>query len=181
MRTTPYYIVPEFLELSTLNALTLLAMECQQQFMPVSNSSHASSSNLRELGSLAARLHEELARAARDIAPRFDLASFAPGAIDMELTLIGDGGRIDMRSEDAARTRDSLNYILFLPREPRRFRGGMLCLYSNAGECEYEVEPTQDSAIFFPGSVPYTLEPVTVASKKFEDSLLILNGRIRAA
>jgi len=112
----------------------------------------------------------------RDILPdlfrKLGTTPFIPRAYGTELIAHGDGAF-------ARRHRDTrggpLIGIYYFHQEPKRFSGGVLRLYSMDRKNFADVEPENDSVVFFPPWFPHEVLPVSCPSKDLMDSRFAIN------
>ncbi|MCS6959777.1 MAG: 2OG-Fe(II) oxygenase [Pseudanabaenaceae cyanobacterium SKYGB_i_bin29] len=116
---------------------------------------------------------------------------FEVSTIECQLTMHNDGNyyRIhnDNGSPDCA-TR-VLTYVYYFYREPKGFTGGELRLYNMKEENGYlvaadsytDIQPLNNSVVFFLSSVMHEVLPVRCPSRLFADSRFTINGWLRRA
>ena len=112
---------------------------------------------------------------------------FTPSRVESQITTSNHGDYFKLH-EDNTRgcppTRE-LSYVYYFHREPKRFEGGELLLYSLPGESASvtpeRVAPSQNTIVFFASARPHEVSPVTCATGAFSDGRFTLNGWIHRA
>lgn len=124
------------------------------------------------LKALAAEAEEELRLS------RFDLAN-----LEFSLVAHNDGAfyarHIDTRTAPGSETLRVLSAIFYFHVLPKGFSGGALRLYGlnapGAAPVSVDIEPENNSAVFFPSWVPHEVMPVQCPSHRFGDSRFAIN------
>jgi hypothetical protein len=167
-------VVHEFLLASTLRRVVTHLAQRQGLY----KSAEPGSDDARVLESFGA-LRDPLTAAVREplpeIARRCGLGPFE-GA-DLEMRVVSRSNGLPPPAHDRVADDRALGFVLFLHREPRRFEGGELHLHGASGESI--IEPSQNSMIFFHGSIAARIGAVHPASGALIDSLLTLEGWVR--
>jgi Rps23 Pro-64 3,4-dihydroxylase Tpa1-like proline 4-hydroxylase len=72
-----------------------------------------------------------------------------------------------------------ISAVYYFHRHPKSFSGGILRIYPLAGRAKsrafVEIEPVNDTLVFFPSWFPHEVLPVNCPSGKFEDSRFAIN------
>lgn len=126
-----------------------------------------------------------------DIIATLGLPDFAIDQIEAQLTAHNDGNfykvHNDNGSPDTA-TRE-LTYVYYFYREPKAFSGGELVIYDSKIQNNYyvradtykQVEPRNNSIVFFMSRYMHEVLPIQCPSRAFADSRFTINGWIRRA
>jgi SM-20-related protein len=109
-------------------------------------------------------------------------APFEPSKLEMELVAHGDGAfyteHRDPHSQSPLATR-LISAVYYFHRLPKTFSGGALRIYSIAGSKKstafVEIEPINDTIVFFPSWFPHEVLLVNCPSGQFEDSRFAIN------
>lgn len=115
---------------------------------------------------------------------------FAPSHIEMQLSAHGEGDYFRMHSDAASpeiAAREITFVYYFMLRRPRGFSGGTLRLFqtwNGAPPCAerdqfHDIEPTDNSIVFFDSRLMHEVQPLQVPSRAFEDGRFTLNGWLR--
>ncbi|GAP97036.1 2OG-Fe(II) oxygenase [Leptolyngbya sp. NIES-2104] len=119
----------------------------------------------------------------------WQIVPFSISQIEAQLTAHNDGNyyRIhnDNGSEDAADR--TISYVYYFNREPKNYSGGALRIYDLnienglylQAESYQEIQPLNNSIVFFPSHFLHEVLPVICPSRHFADSRFTLNGWIR--
>ncbi|HET8918077.1 MAG TPA: 2OG-Fe(II) oxygenase [Xanthobacteraceae bacterium] len=137
---------------------------------------------ITDLGELRDELHT-LARAALpEMSRQLGTGRFEPRKFEIEMVAHGDGAFFtehydrNMQSVVDARL---ISAVYYFHRLPKSFSGGALRIYSLAGRDKsktfVEIEPVNDTLIFFPSWFPHEVLPVRCPSGQFEDSRFSIN------
>lgn len=111
-------------------------------------------------------------------------------SIEMQVTASNDGEYFRCHNDNTGVPVGDrqLTYVYFFHREPKRFRGGRLRLYETfvqegqavCGGPVIDVEPIQNSVVFFPSRYYHEVERVQCPSREFVDSRFTINGWFRS-
>lgn len=121
-----------------------------------------------------------------EVLQKLGLSPFDIARIETQLTSSNDGEFYkihDDNSSEPTATRQ-LTYVYYFYREPKPFTGGALRMYNNKIENHYwtrgegfkDVEPLNNSIVFFFSGYEHEVLPVHCPSKAFADSRFTLNG-----
>lgn len=135
---------------------------------------------------LVGDLRDELQASARAALPEMcrQLGSglFEPSKFELEMVAHGDGAFFAEHSDRHARPQSSgrrISAVYYFHRLPKSFSGGVLRIYPLSGreksKAFIEVEPTNDTLVFFPSWFPHEVLPVQCRSGEFEDSRFAIN------
>jgi Rps23 Pro-64 3,4-dihydroxylase Tpa1-like proline 4-hydroxylase len=125
------------------------------------------------------RVKEALA----DVLPRLQIAPFAVGGVELQMTVHRSGGffkiHVDSGKEQSGRR---VSYVYYFHRLPKRFTGGDLLLYDTNvedGTCATaftRIEALDNSIVFFPSAYCHQVTTVHCETDDFGDSRFTLNG-----
>lgn len=117
------------------------------------------------------------------------LPAFQPSDLEIQLTAHNDGNYYKIHNDNGAPEVASraLTYVYYFYREPKAFSGGELRLYDvqieggyyQAADTFHDIDPENNSIIFFPSHYMHEVLPVSCPSQAFADSRFTLNGWIR--
>lgn len=107
----------------------------------------------------------------------------------IQLTAHNDGSYYTVHSDantEATKTRE-MTYVYYFYKQPKTFSGGELRMYETGvdGQSLYkrgmfkDIEPRNNSIVFFPSRLLHEVMPVNCPSKQFEDSRFTFNGWLR--
>jgi SM-20-related protein len=82
-----------------------------------------------------------------------------------------------------------VTFVYYFHSEPRNFSGGALRLYKgrlengiySCGEPAADLDPTNNTMLFFPSACYHEVLPIKCASGEFKDSRFTVNGWVRRA
>jgi SM-20-related protein len=110
---------------------------------------------------------------------------FQPSSYETEIVAHGDGAflRTHRDAKPGLPHGRAISGVYYFYREPKRFSGGQLRLYSLSESKKpgtfVDIEPENDSVVFFPPWFPHEVLPVSCASKQFMDSRFAINCWLR--
>lgn len=137
---------------------------------------------IRELGVLGAEIQERSHALLPDMCRRLGNTPFEPSQFEMQLVAHGDGAfyteHRDRQFHSPLASR-RISAVYYFHRLPKSFSGGALRIYPIAGSNKstsfVEIEPANDTIVFFPSWFPHEVLPVTCPSRQFEDSRFAIN------
>jgi len=148
------------------------------------------SSTAKNLGDLK----EELRARVRAILPvmfrRLGTETFEPSKLELEMVAHGDGAFFTEHRDTIIQGEEStegqkfvarriISAVYYFHRLPKSFTGGVLRIYPATGRNKssafVEIEPTNDTFVFFPSWFPHEVLPVVCPSLQFEDSRFAIN------
>jgi SM-20-related protein len=142
------------------------------------------SSRVKDLGDLKKVIRAKI----RDVLPemfrRLGTEGFEPGRLEVEMVAHGDGAFFTEHCDTASNdkkfvVRRVVSAVYYFHRLPKSFSGGALRVYPLAGREKsntfVEIEPVNDTLVFFPWWFPHEVLPVVCPSGQFEDSRFAVN------
>jgi Rps23 Pro-64 3,4-dihydroxylase Tpa1-like proline 4-hydroxylase len=183
--------IPQFLSLEERSQLLEYVLDQQDNFVPTTTSTGAidyrKSKILYEFPEFAELMRTRVKAALPTVFDR--LPDFPAAEIELQLTAHNDGNYYKIHNDNgAAEVADrELTYVYYFYREPKRFTGGELRLYNlkiadgyyQAADSFYDLDPENNSILFFPSHYMHEVLPVSCPSQSFADSRFTLNGWIR--
>ncbi len=134
----------------------------------------------------SALILEKIKAMVPEVTEYLGMENFEPGRTECQLTASKDGHFYKTHNDNgsASTSGRTLTYVYYFNRQPKAFTGGDLRLYDTvvrngyyvAAESYQDIEPIDNSIIFFYPRYMHEVLPVQVASKKFEDSRFTING-----
>lgn len=119
------------------------------------------------------------------ILERLDIAPFAAGEIELQLTAYNDGEyyRTHADRDEAGLVKRQLTFVYYFNRSPKAFEGGDLLLYDGDPAANLfsqhhftRVTPIDNRLVLFPSSAQHEVSIVRCPSRAYEDSRFTLNG-----
>jgi len=182
-----------FLSLEDRLNLLKYVLDRENQFVTTSTSTGAIDYRQSHILYYFEEYEEWMIQKVRAVVPslltKWKMQPFSVSRIEIQLTAHNDGNYYkihnDNGSEDASDR--MISYVYYFNREPKNFSGGALRIYDLNLENGYyvqaesyqEIEPINNSIIFFPSHFLHEVRPVTCRSHNFADSRFTLNGWIR--
>lgn len=137
---------------------------------------------IKYLGELKNELLARTRAALPEIYRQLGSGRFEPSKFEVELVAHGDGAFFgehhDRVGHSSLRGR-LISAVYYFHRIPKSFSGGALRIYPVAGskrsKAFIEIEPVNDTLVFFPSWFPHEVLPVNCPSGQFEDSRFAIN------
>lgn len=130
-------------------------------------------------------LRDEVGAHARALLPdmcgQLGTTRFEPRELEIELVAHCDGAFFREHQDrlGAPRLSRLISAVYYFHRLPKSFSGGALRIYPIAGSKSanefVEIEPINDTLVFFPSWFPHEVLPVNCPSGRFEDSRFAIN------
>jgi SM-20-related protein len=145
---------------------------------------------ITDLGDLKKELRMRVRTALPAMLQQLGAQAFEPGRIEVQMVAHGDGAFFTEHCDTILEGDDSeegrkftlhriISAVYYFHRLPKAFTGGVLRIYPLAGHKgsnEFiEIEPTNDTLVFFPSWFPHEVLPVSCPSGLFEDSRFAIN------
>jgi Rps23 Pro-64 3,4-dihydroxylase Tpa1-like proline 4-hydroxylase len=149
------------------------------------------SMRLKQLGDLEGELQARARETLPAMFERLGAARFEPSKLELEMVAHGDGAfyakhrdtNVFSNAGAAFGNRRIISAVYYFHSIPKSFSGGVLRIYSftdnNDTGSFVDIEPTNDSLVFFPSWFPHEVLPVTCPSGRFEDSRFAINCWVR--
>lgn len=119
----------------------------------------------------------------------WQIEPFSIAQIEVQLTAHNDGNYYKVHNDNGSEEAENriISYVYYFNQEPKKFSGGALRIYDLnienglylQAESYQEIQPINNSLIFFPSHLLHEVLPVTCRSHSFADSRFTLNGWIR--
>jgi SM-20-related protein len=145
---------------------------------------------ITDLGDLKQELRTRIRAVLPAIFQQLGTQAFAPGKIEVQMVAHGDGAFFTEHRDTILEGDDSvegrkfvlhrvISAVYYFHRLPKAFSDGVLRIYPLAGRQNskdfIEIEPTNDTLVFFPSWFPHEVLPVSCPSGRFEDSRFAIN------
>lgn len=147
------------------------------------------SMRLQQLGDLEGELEARARETLPEMVQQLGAACFEPSKFELEMVAHGDGAFYGRHRDTnvfhgpAFSNRRIISAVYYFHRVPKAFSGGILRIYSFAGDKNtgtfIDIEPTNDTLVFFPSWFPHEVLPVACPSGRFEDSRFAINCWVR--
>jgi Rps23 Pro-64 3,4-dihydroxylase Tpa1-like proline 4-hydroxylase len=192
-QSSPYVLVENFLDPKRHAELLAFALAVEKRFTSSSVSTgdedYRRSRVLFDFPDFAALFREKIGALAPQLMRRFAIPAFPIADIECQMTAHNDGNYFKQHNDNGSP--DTLNraisYVYYFHQEPKAFTGGEFRLYHSrvengayqCGEKAADLEPRNNSILFFPSHCHHEVLPVRCASQRFADSRFTVNGWIR--
>jgi Rps23 Pro-64 3,4-dihydroxylase Tpa1-like proline 4-hydroxylase len=192
---SPYVLIENFIEPAVHGELLEFVLAREKNFVASSVSTndddYRHSLVLHEFPTYSAIFRERVRAMVPRLARAFGTGEFPVADIECQLTAHNDGDYFRLHNDSgSADTLDRvLTYVYYFNHEPKGFSGGQFRLYNNrivggryeCGDVAADVEPKNNSILFFPSHCHHEVLPVHCPTKRFVDSRFTVNGWVRRA
>jgi Rps23 Pro-64 3,4-dihydroxylase Tpa1-like proline 4-hydroxylase len=147
------------------------------------------SMRLKQLGDLEGELQVRARESLPAMFQQLGAARFEPSKFELEMVAHGDGAfyakhrDTNVFSSDPSANPRIISAVYYFHRIPKSFSGGALRIYSFAGQADkgafVDIEPTNDTLVFFPSWFPHEVLRVVCPSGLFENSRFAINCWVR--
>jgi SM-20-related protein len=141
-----------------------------------------------DLGTLKGELRTRVRAVLPTMFQRLGAEAFEPGKLEVEMVAHGDGAFFKEhqdtflygeKEDQKLVAHRAISAVYYFHRQPKSFSGGVLRIYPLAGSKKSnelaEIEPVNDTLVFFPSWFPHEVLPVSCPSGRFEDSRFAIN------
>jgi Rps23 Pro-64 3,4-dihydroxylase Tpa1-like proline 4-hydroxylase len=135
-------------------------------------------------------LRKKLMATIPDVLTKLNFSPFTVSQIEMQLTAHNDGCFYKIHNDSGSPETDTrvISYVYYFHKQPKNFSGGNLRLYATEWNNSYvlnerefiDIEPHNNSIVFFDSRCKHEILPVSCPSRRFEDGRFTLNGWFRA-
>jgi len=145
---------------------------------------------LYDLGDFGEMFRERISSDLPAILEQLKIPAFPVSEIECQLTTHNNAHYFRRHRDAGARNAARLvTYVYYFHKEPRRFEGGSLRFYRGrlengvyiCGEADIDLEPTNNSMLFFPSACYHEVLPIKCSSGEFKDGRFTVNGWVRMA
>ena len=140
------------------------------------------SCKIKALGELGDELQSCARAALPEMCRQLGTGRFEPSKFEIEMVAHGDGAFFAEhydRSANPELRRRLISGVYYFHRLPKSFSGGVLRIYALAARGKskafIEIEPVNDTLVFFPSWFPHEVLPVNCPSGEFGDSRFAIN------
>jgi SM-20-related protein len=134
-------------------------------------------------------LAERIQAVLPEVLEQFGIAPFQPSQIEAQMTAHNDGNYYKVHNDNGSPDTASreLTYVYYFYQEPKPFSGGELVIYDSKirnnyyvqGDTFKQVEPRNNSIVFFLSRYMHEVLPIHCPSKAFAASRFTINGWVR--
>ncbi|HAN74928.1 MAG TPA: hydroxylase [Planktothrix sp. UBA8402] len=135
-------------------------------------------------------LRKKLMATIPDVLTQLNFSPFTVSQIEMQLTAHNDGCFYKIHNDSGSPETNTrvISYVYYFNKQPKNFSGGNLRLYATEWNNSYvlnerefiDIEPHNNSIVFFDSRCKHEILPVSCPSRRFEDGRFTLNGWFRA-
>jgi SM-20-related protein len=188
---SPYVMLENFIDAPLHAELLRFVMAHEKDFAPRRLGERQRALVLREFAEFAGIFRDRVHSLLPQLAVAFGIGEFRPGDIECEVAALNDGDFYRVHSDiDAPDTEErAITYVYYFNNEPRSFSGGAFRLYGGrfadgryeCGDPAAELDPKNNSILFFPSHCHHEVLPVRCPSNRFVDSRFAVKGWVRRA
>ncbi|VXD23367.1 putative enzyme [Planktothrix serta PCC 8927] len=135
-------------------------------------------------------LRKKLMATIPSVLTQLNFSPFTVSQVEMQLTAHNDGCFYKIHNDSGSPETDTrvISYVYYFHKQPKNFSGGNLRLYATEWNNSYalnerefiDIEPHNNSIVFFDSRCKHEVMPVSCPSRRFEDGRFTLNGWFRA-
>jgi len=197
-QTAPYIRIPDFLPSAVQLDILEFSLSNETNFANSSVKSTHDDQNirdkearnsmvLRETSGLPAQFEQDLRALVPDVMSVLEIEAPNELEFEIQLTAHNDGAFYKMHRDNNTPTTAArqLTFVYYFNQTPKMFDGGQIRLFDTmrhdgapAGTF-LDIEPENNSIIFFPSHIPHEVLEVLCPSKQFANSRFTLNGWVR--
>jgi SM-20-related protein len=140
------------------------------------------SHKIKIFGELRDELQARACAALPEMCRQLGTGRFEPNDFEIEMVAHGDGAFFTEHRDSFIQSKNNrrvISAVYYFHRLPKSFSGGVLRIYPFAGrersKTFVEIEPVNDTLVFFPSWFPHEVLPVSCPSGQFEDSRFAIN------
>jgi SM-20-related protein len=194
-RPSRYRLVENFLDARQHDELLRFAVSEEARFaasaVTSTDTDYRRSKVLHDFPLVSKYFRERIGALAPRLMQEFEIPLFTVADIECQMTAHNEGNYFKLHNDNgspdtATRT---ISYVYYFHGEPKAFTGGEFRLYHSrvengayhCGEHAVDIEPRNNSILFFPSHCHHEVMPVRCPSERFADSRFTVNGWIRRA
>ena len=189
-RLPPHGTIPHWLGAETVEQLLDYALAHQDAFTPSQVGYDAASavkpevrrsSWLKSLGNFESLFEARVRSLMPAIFTQLGSPPVSSSSLELELVAHGEGAFFSRHIDTATKgiSHRVVSCVYYFHAQPKGFSGGQLRLHSIGGKGEpgsyIDVEPTNDTLVFFPSWFPHEVLEVSCPSGRFADSRFAVN------
>jgi Rps23 Pro-64 3,4-dihydroxylase Tpa1-like proline 4-hydroxylase len=192
---SPYFLLDNFMDPALHRELLGFVAAREKEFMPstvsTEDTDYRRSLVLHEFPKFADYFRNRVRALVPRLSEGLGLGELPIGDIECQLTASNDGDFFRLHNDSGSPDTLSrqLTYVYYFNKEPRAFSGGEFRLYNSrlmngryeCGEKAIDIEPKNNSILFFPSFCHHEVLPIGCPSKSFIDSRFTINGWVRRA
>jgi SM-20-related protein len=192
---SPYVLLDNFLEPALNSELLNFVGAHEKEFVgstvSTNDADYRRSLVLHNFPKFAELVRNRVRSLVPKLAEGFGFAEPSIGEIECQLTASNDGDFFRLHNDAGSPDTASrlLTYVYYFNREPKAYSGGEFRLYNSriangryeCGDKAADLEPKNNSVLFFPSFCHHEVLPVHCPSRKFIDSRFTINGWVRRA
>jgi SM-20-related protein len=192
---SPYVLLENFFEPALHTELLNFVAAREQEFVgstvSTNDAEYRRSRVLHEFPKFADLVRDRVRSLVPRLAEGFGIGELPVGDIECQLTASNDGDFFRLHNDNGSPDTlpRLLSYVYYFNREPKGFSGGEFRLYNSrvangryeCGEKAADLEPKNNSILFFPSHCHHEVLPVRCPSKTFIDGRFTINGWVRRA
>lgn len=190
-KAPPYGLVHNWLGARFVQRLLDYATSTQHQFedSPIGyggtkvDTTHRRSVRQGNLGDLRTDIEKNILSALPGMYEKLGCGKFEPHKLELEMVAHGNGAffarHVDTFKQRNAKSHRIISAVYYFHAAPKAFTGGVLRLHSLAPSSAkgsfVDIEPNNDTLVFFPAWFPHEVTSVKCLSGRFKDSRFAIN------
>ncbi len=192
---SPYVMLENFVDPAVHADLVKFTLSHEKAFalstVSTGDAAYRRSLVLHDFPQFAGLFRDRVRSLMPQLAVAFGIGDFPVGDIECQLTAHNDGDYFKLHNDNGSpdTLERTISYVYYFNNEPKAFSGGEFRLYNSrvangryeCGEQAAEIEPKNNSILFFPSHCHHEVLPVRCPSNRFVDSRFTVNGWVRRA
>ncbi len=192
---SPYMLMENFVEPALHAELMRFIAAREKDFVPstvsTEDTTYRRSLVLHEFPKFADYFRTRIRALAPQLIKPLGISELPIGEIECQLTASNDGDYFRLHNDSGSPDTLSrqLTYVYYFNKEPKAYSGGEFRLYNSnvvnnryeCGEKAIDLEPKNNSILFFPSYCHHEVLPIRCPSQSFIDSRFTINGWVRRA
>jgi Rps23 Pro-64 3,4-dihydroxylase Tpa1-like proline 4-hydroxylase len=192
---SPHVLIENFIEPERHADLLRFVTAREKEFVPstvsTNDAQYRRSMVLHQFPEFADLVRARVRALMPQLCRNFGLPEFPVADVECQLTAHNDGHFYKLHNDNgsADTLERTLTYVFYFHNEPKAYSGGEFRLYDSriqdgrltCGEPAADIEPKNNSILFFPSYCHHEVLPVRCASGRFVDSRFTINGWVRRA
>lgn len=195
MEKSPYLLLDNFIDPALHSELVKFVLAHEKDFTPATVSTGDADTGhalvLHDFPQFAGLFRDRVRSLVPQLTTAFGIGEFPVGDVECQLVAQNDGDCFQLRNDNGSpdTLERMISYVFYFHNEPKSFSGGEFRLYnsriadgrSECGEAAAEIEPKNNSILFFPSHCHHEVLPVRCPSNRFVDGRFTATGWVRRA
>ena len=192
---SPYVLLENFVDPALQGDLLKFVATSERAFAPATppagDAAYRRSLVLHDFPQFAGLFRDRVRSLVPQLTTAFGIGEFPLGEIECQLIAHNDGDFFGLHNDNGSpeTIERTISYAFYFHNEPKSYSGGQFRLYNSriangrleCAEAAAEIEPKNNSILFFPSHCHHEVLPVSCPSNRFVDSRFTITGWVRRA